>query len=587
MIATTDASKEETLESLRQWGLLHILPLQTPESERVSNAKTAFKNAEMALEALPAKANTEVAPTVEDADLLPQLNALLQTKKNAEEACSSSSAELKRVEAFGDFDPATIKALHESGINIKLYTAEEKKFKPEEEIVIEVFKKSKGEIFFAAFGRQEIDLPYTEINLPQKSVAELKKEKEQAEAVIKECEKKLEIYAVKREKVKELVANTADDLAFGIADAGMHSEIGVAFIQGYCPKDKLASLSELVAKNGWGITAQDPKADEAVPTLLKHKKAFKPIDALYNVIGITPGYREIDVSSAFLCFFSIFFAMIVGDAGYGLLFMAITFFVSRKLKNAPRYPFHFLYLMSGCTIIWGVFNASYFGMNSYGSEVMAVPKFLDIVQLSFVPAFLKKVALWVRDSENVKYLCFIIALIHLSIARLWNIVANIENKANAVVQAGWFCTTWTMFFLACNMVLSKDFPQAALYVGILGAVLIVIGNVMKKEWFSVGMLPLNLVSNLVDVISYIRLFAVGMAGFSVANAFNVMVAPLFGTVVGSIGAALILLLAHALNIALAAMGVAVHAVRLNTLEFSNSVGVEWSGSAYTPFKKSI
>jgi len=101
------------------------------------------------------------------------------------------------------------------------------------------------------------------------------------------------------------------------------------------------------------------------------------------------------------------------------------------------------------------------------------------------------------------------------------------------------------------------------------------------------MLPLNLVSNLTDVISYIRLFAVGMAGYSVANAFSGMIAPLFGTALGSACAALILLLVHALNIALAGMGVAVHAVRLNTLEFSNSVGVEWSGRPYTPFMKNV
>jgi V/A-type H+-transporting ATPase subunit I len=366
----------------------------------------------------------------------------------------------------------------------------------------------------------------------------------------------------------------------------MHSEIGICFIQGYCPKEKMASLGELAAKNGWGISAYEPAEEEAVPTLLKHKKAVKPIDALYSVIGINPGYREIDVSSVFLCFFSIFFAMIVGDAVYGLLFVAITFFVSKKLKDAPRYPFQFLYLMSGCTIVWGILNASYLGLNTSG-DVMVVPAVLDMCKASWSPEGLKNFAAWIRDADNNKFLCFILAVVHLTIAHIWNAFAHRDDKATVIVQIGWLCTTWMMFFLARNMVLQHNFPQEVLYLGIGGAALIVIGSVMKAEWFSIGMLPLNLVSNLVDVISYIRLFAVGMAGYSVANAFNGMVAPLFGSIPGSACAALILLLVHALNITLAVMGVAVHAVRLNTLEFSNNVGVEWSGNPYTPFRKNV
>jgi V/A-type H+-transporting ATPase subunit I len=242
--------------------------------------------------------------------------------------------------------------------------------------------------------------------------------------------------------------------------------------------------------------------------------------------------------------------------------------------------------MSGCTIVWGILNASFLGLNTAG-EAMLVPAVLDIVKAGWAPEGLKKVASWVRDEDNTKFLCFSIAVVHLTIAHIWNAWAHRDEKSTVITQVGWLCTTWMMFFLAGSMILGKDFPQEVLYVGIGGAVLILTGAILKAEWFNVGMLPLNLVSNLVDIISYIRLFAVGMAGFSIANSFNNMVAPLFGSIPGAVGAALILLLVHALNIALAAMGVAVHAVRLNTLEFSNSIGVEWSGDAYAPFKRNV
>jgi V/A-type H+-transporting ATPase subunit I len=587
VVAATDASKEKTLNTLREWGLLHVLPLQTPESEKVAAAKTAFANAQRVFETIASKTSNIPENAIENHNLLAQISGIMQSKKQAQEALALSSAELKRVEAYGEFDPHKVRKLLKRGINIKLYSADEKAFKDVgPDIVIKEFKRVKGEIFFAAISKNLIDLPYTEISLPPKPVKDLKQDIENATKTIEECEKKLTAYSSKKKQVGELVVEASDELAFTSAEAGMRSEIGVCFIQGYCPKEKLESLNELAAKNGWGISAQEPTEEEAVPTLLKHKKLVKPIDALYSVIGINPGYREIDVSAVFLCFFSIFFAMIVGDTVYGLLFAAITFFASKKLKNAPRYPFQFLYLMSGCTVIWGFLTASYLGLNTEG-DVMVVPAVLDILRASWAPQGLKDFAAWIRDAENTKFLCFTLAVIHLTIAHVWNAFAHRDDKGAVITQIGWLCTTWMMFFLARNMVLGHVFPPNVLYLGIGGAVLIIIGSAMKAEWFSIGMLPLNLVSNLVDVISYIRLFAVGMAGYSVANAFNGMVAPLFGSIPGSACAALILLLVHALNIALAVMGVAVHAVRLNTLEFSNNVGIEWSGNPYTPFRKNV
>ena len=107
---------------------------------------------------------------------------------------------------------------------------------------------------------------------------------------------------------------------------------------------------------------------------------------------------------------------------------------------------------------------------------------------------------------------------------------------------------------------------------------------MKKEWIQHAMFPLSVVNCFVDIVSYIRLFAVGMASLAVAQSFNGMAAdigldklwtvPLF---------ALILLLGHGLNIILCALGILVHGVRLNTLEFSLHKNIEWKGIPYRPF----
>ena len=108
---------------------------------------------------------------------------------------------------------------------------------------------------------------------------------------------------------------------------------------------------------------------------------------------------------------------------------------------------------------------------------------------------------------------------------------------------------------------------------------------IKDQWFNLALLPLNIINNFTDVVSYVRLYAVGAAGFAVAEAFNTMI---FGgkvTLVGGIVGAVLVFLAHTLNILLCVMGVLVHGIRLNTLEFSNHKGISWSGSAYRPFAK--
>lgn len=159
-----------------------------------------------------------------------------------------------------------------------------------------------------------------------------------------------------------------------------------------------------------------------------------------------------------------------------------------------------------------------------------------------------------------------------------------------MAQVGWLLCCWFMFLLANNMVLSMPLPGFAIPLFVVAAILLVLFSVppsrLKQDWISIPMLVLNIVSSFTDVISYIRLFAVGMSGAAIAEAFNNMLSPLFGSAVGILGAAVLLLFVHALNIALALMGVAVHAVRLNTLEFSNGLDLQWSGFAFVPFAKS-
>lgn len=581
-VVCVDSARESTLDALRDLGVLHLIPLQAPTGESLEKAKKDLSYVQRALEALPDQSSATVPTAVENP--VDEIHRVLALQKKTEESLTHLKSELFRFRAFGTFDPAQILELEKKGLFLKLYECEESVFKiPDAPCSVVEYQRQNGLVSFAVVSQEPVSVQANEVRLPECSIASMIQDRDECIKTLEQCKSRLEELAHQRGSVQQTLNHASDSFEMEEAGAGMLSSGGVCLIQGYCPDERIHDLRLKAPQMGWGLRVDYPKDSEDVPTLLKHPKLVKPIETLYNVIGITPGYREIDTSAVFLLFFSIFFAMIVGDTGYGLLFMGLTLWAARKFKSAPREAFQFLGIMSGATILWGVVNANFFGITAD-----KLPEFLDLGRASYTPGPLRSMVQWIRDPENLKYFCFVLGVSHLTIAHLWNFWVN-RKSTMAIAQIGWLCTTWTMFFLAANMVIGSAFPPQAMYLGVGGTVLILLFSVppsqLKEGWFNLVMLPLNLVSNFVDVISYIRLFAVGMAGFAVANSFNEMVLPLFGTIWGALLGAVVLFLAHSLNIILAAMGVAVHAVRLNTLEFSNHVGLQWSGSAFTPFSK--
>jgi len=202
----------------------------------------------------------------------------------------------------------------------------------------------------------------------------------------------------------------------------------------------------------------------------------------------------------------------------------------------------------------------------------------------------KTAAGWNSDlaANHVMFICFSIGTLHLTLAHGWNLIRKI-NSWSALTDLGWLCCTWSLFSVVLNMVLYIVLPgwvaAAQLPLLGLGIAMIVLSLVLTKSYFGLVTLLLDVINNFVDIISYVRLYAVGAASLAIAQAFNGMAMDIGFSGLGSIGAALILFAGHGLNIILGAMGVMVHGIRLNTLEFSGHAGVEWAGIHFNPFRK--
>ena len=197
---------------------------------------------------------------------------------------------------------------------------------------------------------------------------------------------------------------------------------------------------------------------------------------------------------------------------------------------------------------------------------------------------------WLGDPsyKNMMFLCFTIGVSHLMFARIWNGISLINDR-RCLGQFAWAGILFFMYWITNTIV--------GIFTGGIPVWLYVVFGVsfvtvfLQSKGIEKGMLFLNVMSTLGDVISYVRLFAVGLASVKVAENFNNMALSIFGCTdiiwvkpLLAIGMVLVLLIGHGLNFAMAGLSILVHAVRLNTLEFSNHKGISWAGYAFRPFK---
>lgn len=566
-----DADRDRALEALRELGVVHLVPVAAADNRSVDEARARAAHIRRVVEVLPAKPGQP--PSGQPGDLVVERAwHLLQQKRELEEALADVRQERHRIAPYGNFDPEAVRELKARGVVIKLIQVPPKSdWQAPAGVVVQALGQDEAGSYFALVGRDDFPVTATELRLPEMSRNELDRRISDLEGKLLANGEALWAHAGDQAVVQAEAVKAEEHLHFLEARAGMGTTAPVSYLSGYCPRESVETLRAAAAREGWGLRISEPTGDEAVPTLIRNPVWVKPIKAVLDFIGVLPGYAEIDISAIFLLFLSLFFAMLVGDAGYGVIFLALTAWGRRKFSQAPAYPFHLMYIMSFGTVIWGAVTGTWFGAGH-------LPGFLEGLTVA-----------WLREPKNVMLMCFVIGAVHLTIAHLW-IITRTWNSLKALAQLGWIGSTWTMFFMARNLVLGQPLPAWIGGVFVASVVLIILFMTaprdFKNEWFNHVMLPLNLVSNFVDVVSYIRLFAVGTAGYAVASSFNKMIlggGP-EGLVAGLV-AALLLFLGHTLNILLSVMGVLVHGVRLNTLEFSSHIGMAWTGVPFRPFQR--
>lgn len=568
-------AREDSLRGLRELGVLHLDPFQPPDAPDVEADRRALARCESAILYLQSQrrpsSGAEPPALPPPASIIDRAEELAQSIGRLEEQIRLLAAGVATCEPLGEFDPALVERLCRQGLSISLWRLPRRQTPAApENVVLTALGADQSFRYFAAIGREPFAVEgATPVPLPATGLASLRKELEARQAERREAVRASEGLAGALPALRAHYAKLAANLEFSTARAGMGASGNVTYLQGFCPEDRIDELRTAARKFGWGLALAAPAEDDRVPTLIRNPPWIRSIRYMFDLIGVTPGYREADISASFLVFYSLFFAMLVGDAGYGLLFLGLTALIRLVFRRVPRDLTRLLVLLSVSTIVWGVLTGTYF-------SITPLPPLLESVRVD-----------WLRDERNVMTLCFLIGAIHLTLAHVWNAFRTI-NSTVAIAQLGWIAMTWTMYFLARNMILDYPLPACVKWVFLAGFAAILLFmtplKAMKTEWPNHVMLPLTIINNFGDVVSYVRLFAVGSAGVAISVAFNeIAIGQGVHTFGAGLIAALILFAAHTLNILLCALAVIVHGVRLNTLEFCGHMGIQWTGFKYRPF----
>jgi len=600
-VMLVEHDKRESLRELRRLGVLHLEPVHGSgqEYDDLVTDRLSITEAIGILSEYKAESSRKEMDTREGIELAARIRKLDSGVKEANDQSVALVREMERIRQWGDFDPAIVRELAYSGVKLRLVEIPVRKLSllPQDLDYLRL-GLAKGLAMIAVLADQDVALPQdcVELRMPEKGLSELEGELQDAQSRARAARDAIKEYsplalalgsALARIEREEQVESTRSGMANGCE--------GVGWFSAWVPVRDEKNLTDAAAKAGWGLLIDEPLDEEQPPTKIENPAIVRMIQPVFDFLGTVPNYREYDISGLFLFFFTFFFAMIFGDGGYGSILFATGLFLAVKSKASGKPvpdPIRLLLVLSGATVIWGVLTMSWFGM-----PVEMVPGVLRALSLN-----------WLSNAnpeagDNVKVLCFSLGLVQLSIAHIKNIRRDFPSL-KLLGQLGQLSMVMGMFFLVLNLVISaKKYPLPiwALYLVAAGFGLsfvfanwggeknffVALGKSILSSFANIVSVFLGVVNIFADIVSYIRLWAVGLAGIAISQTINNMAGPMFGEFVMFAFGVLLLVFGHGLNVIMSVLSVIVHGVRLNVLEFSGHLGMEWSGYKYEPFKDTV
>ena len=483
---------------------------------------------------------------------------------------------------WGDFNPHDLERLEQAGYKIRFYTCPLRAFKDEwagKYGVIEILR-DKQKVNFVTVTHADVvpDIDAEQVHLPQMSLssidADIAKTRKAIEAI---PEKRAKLAAQGVPVLQQAVAELEGKIDFGrVRLTGEKlADDHLLLLEGWAPAAQIDDTCRALDMRGVFYDVSDPTPDDDIPIQLSNNKfarLFEPLTKLYML----PTYQELDLTLFFAPFFMLFFGLCLGDMGYGLLMIvALPIFTKLFQLINPNFSKWLVVLFGASTILCGTLSGTFFGFNIYDLDIPFIQKMKGLLY---------------TDNSTMFTVSLCIGVVQ--------ILFGMGIKAvNLAIQCGFKYALstigWLMLLITVGVaaLAGLDFKSPVI-LGILivaGVLIFLFNSPGKNPLLNIGLGlwdTYNMATGLLgDVLSYVRLFALGLSGGILANVFNSMAVGMApdNKVAGFIVMVLIFVIGHALNIFMNILGAIVHPMRLTFVEFFKNAGYAGGGVEYRPF----
>ena len=311
---------------LRKLGIAHIQKFDR-SGENCSSLENSLKNAHNAKAILSSNIDKKAKATPDSGLRASALIAMALSGQAAIVSLQDKISELKRetdrIRSWGDFTPGLFAEIAKSGLQVRLLECQPGQLEESGREIEHIrLPAPKGRARIAVVGSSLLPSGFEEFKLPTKSLGDLEKDIVEIEGSVAAKRLELANFAARISIVDGEIARIESALKIERLREGMPEQSALRYFSGYVPAKDADSLKAEAAKRGWAIALDDPADDEMPPTKVENHPAVRIIQPVFDFLGTVPNYREYDISFSFLVFFSIYFAMIFGDGGYGLIMLA-------------------------------------------------------------------------------------------------------------------------------------------------------------------------------------------------------------------------------------------------------------------------
>lgn len=580
------------LERLRKAGIVHIKERGEGiiQDEEIANVVKFQQQIAEAIKFLKSRKvePSEVSNVLDAGDIVEKIKFLrlqIELKKADVQALNK---DISMLEPWGKFSWKTIEQLNVAGKYFHFYNCSRSSFNPKWNDEYNLFEISRlgALVYFVIVTdtNKAPDIKADLMKLPEKGLKELYAGRKEIEIEIDEINSEMNYIAASGIAVLQAAEqknNSEIDFKKVVLQGSNEAGDKVKVIEGWIPEEQENALKETLDETGTFHLKNKPTLKDNVPVLLKNSafsKLFELVGSLYSL----PNYREIDLTPFFAPFFMLFFGFCLGDTGYGLIIMLATLVMLRKAKPDMKPVWKLGFLFGIATVLMGIVGGTFFGIMLIDLEISWLEKFKAIM----------------LDQNQLMVFAVVLGIIQIVFGMCLKSARAIkmEGIMHALSTIGWVViivgvggSFGLSYFEAIDAVIAK---YLMIGFGAIGGVLALFFNSPGKNiflnlglglWDTYG----TVTGLLGDVLSYIRLFALGLSSAILGNVFNQLAFDLTGDipVVSQLLTVLILLVGHSINFFMAALGAFVHPLRLTFVEFYKNTGFSGGGKAYQPFRE--